>query len=167
MRRALVVAGLVVVLGVSNALIVEKEQLLADGQPILLELAPVDPRSLIQGDYMTLDYAIARQLGDSARTWPRTGEIVVRVDSLGVARYVRRHRATGLLQPGERLLTYRRHHGRVQVGTDAFHFQEGHASRYSGARYGELRASRSGTTVLVGLRDSALKRLGTPMPRRR
>ena len=34
---------------------------------MLLELAPVDPRSLIQGDYMRLDYAIARDLA-GART---------------------------------------------------------------------------------------------------
>ncbi len=31
---------------------------------VLLRLAPVDPRSLMQGDYMRLNYELARQLGN-------------------------------------------------------------------------------------------------------
>lgn len=154
MRSALVFAGLVLVFVVSNALVLHKERLLADGTPVLLELAPVDPRSLIQGDYMRLDYAIARQLADSQQRWPHTGQIVVALDENGVARFVRRHDGRTPLGPREHLLTYRRRGGRIRVGTDAFHFQEGQARRYQGARYGEVRASPSGTSVLVGLRDS-------------
>ena len=162
MRSALVAAGLVLVLAVPNALVVHKERLLAGGTPMLLELAPVDPRSLIQGDYMRLDYALSRQIADSQAAWPRSGEIVVALDDLGVARFVRRHRPGTPLRRGEHLLTYRWRNGRIRVGTDAFHFQEGHAGRYQGARYGELRVARSGTSVLVGLRDSARAPLGAP-----
>jgi uncharacterized membrane-anchored protein len=154
MRRALVVAGLLLVVVVPNALVVQKERLLASGTTVLLELAPVDPRSLIQGDYMRLEYAVARQLADSQPRWPRTGEIVVALDAGGVARFVRRHDERTALAPHEVLLTYRRRSGRIRVGTDAFYFQEGHAGRYQGARYGELRVASSGESVLVGLRDS-------------
>lgn len=154
MRGALVIAGLGLVLVVPNALVLHKERLLADGTPVLLELAPVDPRSLIQGDYMRLDYAITRQIADSQRRWPATGEIVIARDENGVARFVRRHDGRTPLGPREHLLTYRRRGGRIRVGTDAFHFQEGQAQRYQGARYGEVRVSPSGTSVLVGLRDS-------------
>jgi uncharacterized membrane-anchored protein len=160
MRGALVIAGLVAVLVVPNALVLHKERLLADGTPVLLELAPVDPRSLIQGDYMRLDYAIARQIADSGRRWPSTGEIVVGLDENGVARFVRRHDGRTRLGPREHLLTYRRRGGRIRVGTDAFHFQEGQARRYQSARYGEVRVSPSGTSVLVGLRDSTRKAMG-------
>lgn len=163
MRRTLVAAGLVLAVAVPNALVVQKERLLADGTTMLLELAPVDPRSLIQGDYMRLEYALSRQIADSKGAWPRTGQIVVALDSLGVARFVRRHEPGTPLRPGEHLLTYRRRGGRLRVGTDAFHFQEGHAQRYAGARYGELRVSGSGTSVLVGLRDSARSPLGAPV----
>jgi uncharacterized membrane-anchored protein len=162
MRSALVIAGLVLVLVVPNALVLQKERLLAEGTPMLLELAPVDPRSLIQGDYMRLDYAIVRQIADSAQRWPRTGEIVVVLDENGVARFVRRHAGRTPLGPREHLLTYRRRGSRTRVGTDAFHFQEGQVRRYQGARYGEVRVSRSGTGVLVGLRDSTRKALGMP-----
>ena len=38
--------------------IVKREAWLAEGEVVRLELAPVDPRSLMQGDYMTLNYQI-------------------------------------------------------------------------------------------------------------
>jgi len=53
----LVIAGLVLVLGVANYDIWQKQQVVDDGQQILLQLRPVDPRSLIQGDFMQLRYA--------------------------------------------------------------------------------------------------------------
>src|SRR5918999_5683153 len=98
-RGALVAAGLVLVLAVPNALIVQKERLLAAGTPMLLELAPVDPRSLIQGDYMSLDYAMVRQIADSNGAVPRTGKVVVALDEHGVARFVRRHEPDTPLRP--------------------------------------------------------------------
>jgi uncharacterized membrane-anchored protein len=150
----LIATGLLLALGVPNIAIVRKERLLASGTSILLELAPVDPRSLIQGDYMRLDYAITRTL-EGASEWPRDGHLVVRVDENGVGHFVRRHRADTPLANGERLVLYRRRGGRVRVGTDAFHFQEGAAGRYETARYGELRVDDSGASVLVGLRDAA------------
>ena len=157
-RSVLIGVGLLLALGVPNVAIIRKELLLANGSSILLELAPVDPRSLIQGDYMRLDYAITRTLG-GARDWPRDGHLVVRVDSNGVGRFVRRHADGTPLAGDERLLLYRRRGGRIRVGTDAFHFQEGTADRYEEARYGELRVDDSGATVLVGLRDAELRPL--------
>lgn len=161
MRRTLVLVGLALVLGVSGALVASKERLLASGTVVLLELAPVDPRSLMQGDYMRLDYAIARDLSGATDTQPETGELVVGLDSAGVARFVRRHDSDGALAPGEHLLRYRRRGSRVRIGTDAFYFQEGTADRYARARYGEVRVARDGASVLVGLRDSAGVRLGS------
>lgn len=160
MRSALVLGGLVIVLVVANATVVERERVQRSGAAVLLELAPVDPRSLIQGDYMNLDYVLARQLADSQRHWPRSGAIVVALDQDGVARFVRRHDGRTPLARDEQLLSYRRHRGRIQIGTDAFHFQEGDAPLYARARYGELRVAPSGTSVLVGLRDSARVVLG-------
>jgi uncharacterized membrane-anchored protein len=162
-RGALVAGGLVLVLAVPTALVVQKERLLANGTTMLLELAPVDPRSLIQGDYMALDYAMVREVPYAEGVSPRTGQIVVRLDDRGVARFVRLHDGDSRLGPGEHLLTYRVRRGRLRVGTDAFHFQEGHAARYQRARYGEVRVAASGTSVLVGLRDSSRAVLGAPV----
>ncbi len=41
-------------------MIYERAHLLASGREIVLEAVPVDPRSLFQGDYVTLNYAISR-----------------------------------------------------------------------------------------------------------
>ena len=161
MRGTLVGGGLLLVLAFANAAIIDKERELARGTRVLLELAPADPRSLIQGDYMRLRYRVAEQLGDSQALWPRTGEIVVALDESGVARFVRRHDGRRPLGPREHLLAYRRRDGRLRVASDAFHFQEGEADRYARARYGELRVAPSGMGILVGLRDSSRRVLGS------
>ncbi len=65
----LVIMGLVLVLGVANYNIGQKQQVVENGQQVLLKLRPVDPRSLMQGDYMRLRYA-ETVLPDS--TWGMT-----------------------------------------------------------------------------------------------
>ena len=50
MRKGIVVlAGLALLVGV-NVTILSRERLIDDGTIVLLELAPVDPRSMMQGD---------------------------------------------------------------------------------------------------------------------
>lgn len=153
MKRILVAGGLLLALTLPNVAIWQKERTVSSGTPMLLELAPVDPRSLMQGDYMRLDYAIARSI-DEQKGWPRDGLLVVSLDSTGVARFVRRHDTRVPLGTGERLLRYRLRDNRVRVGSNAFHFQEGRADRFARARFGELRVDAQGTSVLVGLRDA-------------
>lgn len=164
--------GLLVVLGAANVTIAQKEMILASGERLLLELAPVDPRSLMQGDYMRLDYRMARDLsgarlglisslfidfiGDQASEadlWPAEGRIVVRRAAgtvSDVAEFVRLDDGQPTA-PDELFLYYRKRGGQTRIGTDAFYFQEGKADTYSGARYGELRVDSSGGSVLVGL----------------
>ena len=42
--------------------IVAKERIKTNGERIFLALAPVDPRSLMQGDYMALRFEIATHI---------------------------------------------------------------------------------------------------------
>ena len=148
----------VAVLGVGNGLVAQKESILRNGETMLLRLEPRDPRSLIQGDYMVLTYALERQAAQAAGS---SGRLVVTLDDDGVAQSVRVHEGEGLAE-GERLLQYRRRHEGLRLGADAFYFQEGHAQYYERARYGEVKVSRSGECVLVGLRGEAFERLGPP-----
>lgn len=146
-----------------NYAIYGKEQLIANGQPIYLELAPVDPRSLIQGDYMALRYAIAADLEskylDDDVALPPRGKLVIALDEQGIARFVRVDDGTPLA-PNEQLLNYYKHEWAINLGPDAFFFQEGTADRYAAADYGELRVDEGGAIVLVGLRDEDLNLLG-------
>lgn len=151
-RKALILPGLALALALPGYAVMQKERLLASGETVLLELAPVDPRSLIQGDYMRLNYALTRAI-EAQAGWPRDGAIVVRVDDRRVATFVRRADGSAL-ENGELLLRYRKRDRRVRVATDAFYFQEGDASRYARARFGELKVDSDGNSVLVGMRDS-------------
>ena len=136
------------VLVVVNLLIVKKEGTLANGRTMLLRLAPVDPRSLMQGDYMVLRYAIAREV--QRRQLQGKGHIVISLDENEVANFVRVHEGDSL-HAGEYLLFYR-NRGGLRLGAESFMFQEGDADLYSNARYGELKVDESGASVLIGLR---------------
>jgi uncharacterized membrane-anchored protein len=146
------------VLLVVNFLIFQKERLLASGQTVFLELAPVDPRSLIQGDYMALRYKIARDAPISDQV--TDGYLVLKLDGRNVAAFSRVYRPGETLAPDERIIRYRTRYGEVRLGAESFFFQEGHADYYNNARYGELRLAESGETVLVGLRGEQLEELG-------
>ena len=161
MRKVAFWAVGVLALAAANGLIAHKEHVLRTGDTMLLKLAPVDPRSLIQGDYMDLAYDIERQM-DSQVLRGRgltSGCIVVSLDDRGVAQYLRVHGGEELGK-GEHLLRYRLRRWGPRVGADAFFFQEGHAHHYERAKYGELRVAPSGNSVLVGLRGHDLKPLG-------
>lgn len=155
-------AGLLLALGVPAGLIVHKELVLASGTTALLRLAPRDPRSLLQGDYMELRYAIAAEVEKQAQGWPRDGALVVALDGNGVATFVRRH-ADAPLAAGERLLRYRLRGAGLRLGAESFFFQEGQGSLYAAARYGELKVAPDGESVLVGLRDEQRRVLGRPL----
>ena len=157
LSRSLVVLGAVLVLGALNAAIVGKERIRRDGDIVYLQLAPVDPRSLIQGDYMALRFALAQQLAgrDDAQTpKPREGEVRYAYVALD------EHRVASLATASATApirLRYRVRNGQIWLGTNAFFFEEGTAARFTGARYGEFRVDRaSGEAVLVGLRGAEL-----------
>jgi len=160
MRKASRTIALVTGIGVLvlvNYWIERKEQLLANGRVVLLELAPIDPRSLMQGDYMALRF---RMEGDMGRYRDlRDGYLIVAPDARGVAVF-RRIDGGEPLASGELRIRYRWRNDRPRLGSDAFFFQEGQANLYQGARYGEARVDDSGEMLLTGLRDADLRKLG-------
>ena len=148
------------VLLVANGSIWQKEALIAAGEPVFVELAPRDPRSLMQGDYMRLDFRIPAQLldhGDGllARERPR---IVALRDSRGVITLLRRDRGEPLA-PNELRIELTPLHGDWGFVSDAWSFSEGEAARWAGAKYGEFRVARNGQALLVGLRGANLEKL--------
>ena len=153
--RWLTLLGAALVLGALNFGIAGKENIKRNGEVVYLRLAPLDPRSLMQGDYMALRYALVRELDKAVAGSAREGE----VRSVNVA-LAADHVATlaDAAAPATLNLRFRIRNGQVWLGTNAFFFQEGDAQRFSGARFGEFRVDRqSGEAVLVGLRDEALK----------
>jgi len=153
-RRVLVVLGAALVLVAVDTAVVGKERIRRDGEVVYLALAPVDPRSLVQGDYMALRFALAADLERQERG-ERDGQVAFAPLALDA-----RHVATlaEAAAPAALKLRYRLRGGRVWLGTNAFFFEEGSADRFRGARYGEFRVDpASGEAVLVGLRGAGLE----------
>ena len=128
-------------------LIISKESTLAEGRTMLLRLAPRDPRSLMQGDYMVLRYAMANAV--SSKELESKGCLVVALDANNVATFKRVHKGEKL-QDGEHFLSYRKR-GELRLGAESFMFQEGDAEIYTRAWYGELKVDKEGSSVLAGL----------------
>ena len=55
----------IALLGAVNYKVQQFEDVLATGKPVVLKIAPADPRSLMQGDYMVLNYAILSEFQQS------------------------------------------------------------------------------------------------------
>jgi uncharacterized membrane-anchored protein len=158
MRNKLLWTTLLLILAVVNGAIYSKEQLLARGETLLLELAPRDPRSLLQGDYMALRYRVADEIVAAIGQDVSDGRAVMTRDAGGVARFTRLHGGE-TLSAGEQLLRFRKRGRVVRLASDAWFFQEGQAAQFEPARYGELKVDAGGEAVLVALRDAERRRL--------
>ncbi len=161
-KRGFIAIGAVLALGVVNTLIAHKEGIKRNGEVMYLDLAPVDPRSLMQGDYMTLDFRLAREIANSfSDTTGSMPSKPMEGESRVVAVQLNEKRVASLSTQKEALkIRYRLRDGRVWLGTNAFFFEEGKAQQYERARYGEFRVDKdSGEAVLVGLRSDEMKAL--------
>jgi uncharacterized membrane-anchored protein len=158
MKRArwmIAVAGLALILVLANWDIAQKRAVIANGQVLLLELRPADPRSLFQGDYMRLALADAAMPGaDGIVDMPYRGTVILALDENRVGRYARRDDGSALKE-GELRVQYRRHQEwhtpRLDYGAQSFFFQEGDAESYERARYAILRVAEDGSTILTDL----------------
>lgn len=150
--RALTVLGAVLVLWGVDASIYRKERVIRSGQTVYLALAPVDPRSLMQGDYMALRFRLAESIETWRRNDPRARRAPLAVDERGIA---------SLDPDGDGPeIAFRIRGDGVWLGTNAYFFEEGTGERYLDARFGEFRLDPvSGEAVLVGLLDGDLNPL--------
>jgi uncharacterized membrane-anchored protein len=157
--RVAVLAG--VCLAIPTGLVAHKELILATSQTVYLDLAPREPRSLMQGDYMVLRYAL---VSDVVALHPARGKgtLVVSMDDRGVASLVRLDQGQPLAA-GEQRLRFHYVPGSdplVRIGAESFFFEEGTADAYARARYGKLVVDAAGRSVLVGLAGEDFEPLG-------
>lgn len=154
----IIACNLVVLIVFINYSILKKETVLSEGKLVLLELAPVDPRSLMQGDYMRLNYAIAQDF-NNLNSIPKRGYCVVKPDADGVAQSVRLQEGKTPVYADEYLILYTRSDWSLNIGAESYFFQEGDADKYAVAKYGGLKMDREGNNVLEGLYDENRKRI--------
>lgn len=156
------------------------EHLRANGTDALLPLAPVDPRALLMGDYMELNYAANEEVrsafpkahsvsweGGLLNNIPLSGLAVMRLEPLGsqdgregpkspypAASFVRLDDGSPLARD-EVLLAFKVRERSVVTAAPAFYFQEGYADAYARARFGRVKMGTDGKTLLVGLCDES------------
>lgn len=149
-------------LGVVNLGIRDKETLIAQGRPVYVELAPVDPRSLMQGDYMRLAFRLpdASALDAHRLLGARRPQVAARLDARGVATLDRVLAHGSEPEPGELRIELTPKDGDWVLVTDGWFFAEGEAERWAKARYGEFRVEADGRALLVGMADEALRPIG-------
>ena len=153
-RIFLFLVGAAVALMAVNWQIVKNENLRRTGTEVLLPLRPVDPRSLMQGDYMVLQYAI---LPDKALD---VGTVILVLDQNHMAKFQRLDDGAPL-QLNEQRLRYKKapKTGRVRFGIESFFFQEGDQDLYAGARFAIVRINAEGEAFLTGLADDKGKQI--------
>ncbi len=172
MNKIIAVASLVILLVLVNWLIIGKEKHLAEGKIVYLHLAPVDPRSLMQGDYMALRFQLADELSLALKQKNERDHlvgslitandyVVISLDEHNVGSF----KDLSTVQPlshNELRLHFRVRGGQVKLATNGFFFQEGHGQYYQLARYGQFRVDDKGELLLAALYDKDLKILGPP-----
>ena len=158
------ILGLALVLVVMTRNIIKYENHLATGDTVLLALAPVDPRGFMQGDYMTLSYALERDvfaaLNKNPGSYPTNeeGYVIVALDQHNVGQLVRlAANQSKNLASNEIAIYYRIRNGTMQLATNAFFFQEGHGEAFEAAEYGLFRINDKGEPLLTNLVDDNLK----------
>ncbi len=159
--RAGIAFALIAVLGIANLGIWQKEILIATGRPVYVALAPADPRSLMQGDYMRLNFlgnGEAWQLRKNLKGAERP-MVVAKIDRDGVATIARQANPAEPLAANEILIELTPKGNGYTVVTDAWYFKEGEAGRWAKAGYGEFRIQPDGKALLVDLRGPHLEKL--------
>lgn len=159
-----VLGAWVLVMAAAGIAIIGHERTLRDGQLVYLELAPVDPRSLMQGDYMALEFALNRELEaqitlQQMQSAERSAYVRLAVDDARRASFI------GLTDADDSadaqvVMRIRQQGSRFSLGPNAFFFQEGTAAVYEQARWGGFRVAENGTALLVSLHDENLQALG-------
>ena len=160
MRKTIVILAGLAILALVNVSIYSRERLLNEGSVVILQLAPIDPRSLMQGDYMALRFQVGNDIrARVAKDSPHDGYAVMTLDNRRVATFARIDNGSPLAA-NEARMRYRMRETQIKFATNAFFFQEGDARLYSAARYGEFRVDNDGESILTALRDEQLTVLG-------
>lgn len=154
-KLIVIVANLGVLLGYFGWSVAAKEKTLKNGRLVLLKLAPVDPRSLMQGDYMRLDYEINN--GSGIQKLDKRGYCILSTDSNGLGHRLRFQPGLKPLKTGEQPIRYfyagNQVFQRIHIGAESYFFEEGKGKKYEAAKYGGLKVDDAGNSILVGLYD--------------
>jgi len=155
MRKILIVVVAMLIVTAINFKIYQTEHFIKHGKSIYLKLAPVDPRSLMQGDYMALRYDIDNKI---VVNFEDEMKIVLTLDKNRVAK-IKCLNETDKLGKDDFIVRLKKEHYRVKLKlAHRYYFQEGKAKRYEKAVYGKFKTDGS-KMILTNLADKDFKDL--------
>ena len=130
-----------------------KENLLRTGQTVKLELAPIDPRSLMQGDYVRLNYKISRPPKGTIPDGRYKVKLVLSKDGNGIHQFKSFYEKGMELGIEDVLITsWVRRGGRLVFGIESFFVPENTGLELERtAKYGIVKLSSTGDALLVDL----------------
>ncbi|TGN09426.1 GDYXXLXY domain-containing protein [Leptospira ilyithenensis] len=155
-RPILILANTLLVIGFILFSVIKKEGIRNYGKLVLIPLAPQDPRSLFQGDYMILRYDWEQI---STENIPSRGCIIFNLSRENVLNLVRFSETNSEKKSGEHCLKYFKHDYDVRIGAESFFFEEGKGEIFEEAKFAGVRVDDNGDKLLVGLYDQNKKEL--------
>ena len=138
-------------------IIFQKESILRNGMDIILKVEPVDPRSLLQGDYVELSYNISQV---ETEDYSEQVYVLVEKDENGIYQIKQiydtieeaRDEKTGKNQA---ILTGKSNGDTITYGIEHFFIEEGTGREVEqNAKYAKIRVGSNGDAILISISKS-------------
>lgn len=169
-KKILLIINIVILFVVTGFSANKEEGYKKSNSYFYLELAPVDPRSLLQGDYMTLNYDITDKAQEIIFNGiydskdennkfldMRKGYIVVSLDENKVAKFVKLSKE----KTDEKdllFIAFKSDGFNVNINANSYLFQEGTGDKYENAHYSKV-VLVDNKLRLIDLRDKDFKEI--------
>jgi uncharacterized membrane-anchored protein len=145
-----------------NLMIFQKQKLLRSGETVYFAIAPSDPRSLMQGDYIDFRYKMENEIKRNQAATPKNnGYLVIAYDNESVGHFVRFYDGEKLA-PNEKLVKYQHNPQSILAVTikpHTFFFQENLQQDYQKPEYAIFHYHGEKDYLLVGLADNDKRRI--------
>ncbi len=158
-RDATLFIATIMIFVIFNVMIYQKQKILRTGETVYLSIAPVDPRSLMQGDYMTFRYLLEDDIKKVATPATQGGYLVIATNENGVGEFVKFYQGE-TLNTNEKLLQYRFHPNNFAPYTikpNTFFFQEKLQPNFQQAKFAVFHYQGEKNYLLTGLADQERK----------
>lgn len=148
-------------LALTNRSAMKIEAEFAEARTIYLPLGPVDPRSILQGDYMFLAFReTIYPPFEMIEKLPERGEVFLKLDADGVASFSRIAGSGDAPATDEIRVDYLKSGGSLRYCPNTFFFQEGEGEIFNAARFAVVKVAADGKTRLIALADENRKIVG-------
>lgn len=163
--RAVGLVASLLVVATLGLRVVRLEALSRDARSVLVPVRAVGVAPSVLGDAIVLRHVVPASLAQEAAGLDvPTGLVVLKVDRRGVGTVRRLHAPGSALGREEVVVRFRVVGGQVRLGATRLRAPRGSwAASQQEVALGELKVGPEGRSILVGVRDAALRPVGVPV----